>query len=192
MEFGRRPFNYLVFKSVRERLSAIQARCRTTRIDPEKLKTLRGLALIFLAVIFAWISLISSQSISINRYRSSHWPKSSVWKTLLRDFGFKSQSNLGEFSRQLQNHPDAFSDEPAIWISQNGCMIYVTQSPYQNRSSELWVCETKPKTPQAWAKIGSGTTGFENLVEFLEKLPKKVPTLRAAIVYKVDPKEIRY
>jgi hypothetical protein len=192
MEPHRRPSRLSFFTTIRERLRALQTASAKAKSDPQKIKTFRGLVLVFLAIVFGWISLQATETSGIAKYRMQTWPKESVWKKMLAENGLSLKTNIGDYGPQLQTHPDAFSGEALIWVSPDGCMVYIPGSPYHDRSSELWTCELNPKPPRQWMKAGSGIDGFEKLVDFLEKSPKKTPIALKPRLNIVDPKEIRY
>jgi hypothetical protein len=192
MELNRRIASFHVFETIRRRLSAIQMASSKTTNHSEKIKMIRGLVLIFLALIFAWISLEATAASGVARYRSETWPKESLLDTVLKERGFVRRASLGEYSRQLQNHPDAFSSQSMVWVTPDSCLIYLSTPGFADSSSQLWTCEVDPKPPVSWHKLGSGIEGFENLQEFLEKRPKISLSGHKVRLNIVDPKEIRY
>ena len=192
MEFHRRPSRLPLFKTFCERIRALQTAGAKAKSDPQKIKTIRGLALVFFAIVAGWTSLQVTESSGIAKYRMQAWPQESVWKKILTDRGLVRRTNLGDYGPQLQNHPSAFSGDAVIWTTPDGCMVYIPGSPYQDRSSELWTCEMNPKPPRQWFKAGSGMEGFEKLVDFFEKVPKKALIATLPRLNIVDPKEIRY
>lgn len=192
MEHDHLTSHFRLFKTLQERIRAIQTRSATTKPDPQKLKTIRGLTLVFISILLGWISLQASETSSVGKYRFRTWPLASVWKVSLQNQGLIQRSNLGDFSKSLQNHPDPFSSQAFIWVSSNGCMVYLPSSPYQDHGSELWTCEPNPPPPSQWIQAGSGLDGFEKLMPFLEKTLKKQPRPPKVTLNPIDPKEIRY
>jgi hypothetical protein len=171
-------------------VSKVHDRSRKSTLTLEAIKTSRGLALVFVAIILAWISLEFTQSEATDHYVHSHWPKAQVWTQTLEARGLVSQKNLGSFSELLKSHPRPFSGEQKIWVSSDACVVYLTKSPYQS-NPELWTCAPNAK-PSQWLAQGSGLYGFEKLIDFFAKTPLIAHKLQKPGTYKIDPKEIRY
>lgn len=192
MEHDRSVTGFLYFKNLFGRLSHLQKPRVSAEPNPERLKTIRGLVLIFFSLLMGGISLQLTQQASVTRYRMQTWPLRSVWVLLLENRGLKPRTELGEFRLHLETHPSAFSGEAILWASADGCMVYLPSSPYRDRTPELWTCDPIPKPPQKWAKLGSGLDAVERLMEFLQKIPKKASAPASVRRNIIDPKEIRY
>jgi hypothetical protein len=166
------------------------------KLDAEKSKLLRGVAFLFLAIIFAWVSLVASEEKGRLLFARTHWPQPQAWNETLASFQLKHQEQLGNWTALFKTLPNAFSDSSEIWANENGCYVYLSKSPFgHNVSAEFWTC-AQPLAPTKWVNLGSGIEGFDRLIDFLNKnrpklvqiSTKKTPLHRNVI----DPKEIRY
>jgi hypothetical protein len=169
-------------------LSKLPKRSAKRALTPEALKTSRGLAFLFL--LFAWISISATESEATSSYLRNHWPKASTWQQTLAARGLVSQKNLGDFANLLKTHPRPFAKESTIWTSLDGCMVYLSESPFRS-GPELWTCESKPQT-STWRPLGEGLSGFEKLIDFFEITPLKARAAPRKMAYKIDPREFHY
>jgi len=192
MELRRRFARSRLFERVSCSIREFQARRSGAKPDAQKIKILRGLTLVFLSIVLGWISLQATESSSIARYRLHAWPQASVWRLTLDRAGLVLRPRLGDYGRQLQTHPQAFSNERSIWVSNDGCLVYLPASPYRDGEPELRTCVPEPKPPSHWIQAGPGLEGFENLVAFLGQIPQKTPPSPHSRRNLIDPKEIRY
>jgi len=177
-------------------LSKLQDRRAEATRDPEKIKTIRGLSFVFLSLILGWASVELCQSNGIDFFQNSHWPSHSLFGNTLKSYSLLKQTNLSDWTSLLKTQPDAFSESSSIWVSENGCYVYLAKSPYAEDNSALfWSCtphESGKENKTPWKNLGTGIAGFERLVEFLDKrptLPAQTNLTRRNII---DPKEIRY
>jgi|GEM_PF-3197380 len=192
MELRRRLARGRLFERISRSIREFQARRAGAKPDAQKIKVLRGLTLVFLSMVLGWISFQATESSSIARYRLQAWPQAEVWRTTLDRAGLVLRPRLGDYARQLQTHPHAFSDDRSIWISDDGCLVYLPASPYRENEPELRTCVPEPKPPVHWIQAGSGLEGFENLIAFLGQIPQKMPSSPHPRRNLIDPKEIRY
>jgi hypothetical protein len=180
----------LLRKKVHEILSRVQGRSFKTKPDFETLKILRGIGLLFLSILLSWVSFNLTESQSVKAFLNSQWPKEKIWTQTLSSHGFVKRGQLGEYTELLESHPNAYSNESKIWISQDACVIYLSKSPYRS-GAELWTCELDPKS-RSWANLGSGLRGFEKLLDFFENSPKKSVREHSKTPKRIDPKEFHY
>ncbi len=193
MEFNHYFRDRFLYKSIHQQISKIQIPRFKTQLTPQKVRTTRGLILIFLSLVLAWLAQHASAHQAIYDYRESHWPGVQSWKSTLKEYGLSQRLQLSEAPSLLLNHPDAFSNRSVIWSSLDGCALYVPQSPYFEAQPELWTCKADNSLKvKEWKEFGSGIAGFERLTAFLETLPKKNSPNPVPIRNWVDPKEIRY
>ena len=186
-----RFFNYpAVHQKLSLFLSKFPKRNSKRTFTAEAMKTSRGLAFLFVAILFAWISVEATQNQATEAYRRNHWPKTSIWNQTLIARGLSPQRNLNEFVDLLKSHPAAFTKETKIWTTPDACIVYLAQSPYQS-GPELWTCEKNPVAAK-WLNFGTGLAGFEKLSDFFEITPRKTKAAPRKIAYKIDPKEFHY
>ena len=169
--------------------------------DPEKLKIFRGLSFVFLSLICAWMGMNFSEEAGIHSYQSTHWPSEKIWITTLKNANLHQQQTLAPWASLLKSLKEAYSRESSIWITRDGCSVYVPKSHYPNQvGAELWTCLSQPNTKPStvspeWILLGSGMIGFEKLADFLDKKPP-MPVQKSSNLQIprniVDPKEIRY
>ena len=183
--------HFINYRSLHQKLSLflpkISKGSSKGALTAQAIKTCRGLAFLFVSIILAWVSVEATQNQATENYRRSHWPKPSVWNQFLKAHGLIQQKNLGLFSNLFKSHPGAFAKESKIWVTSDACVVYLSQSPFQN-GPELWTCDSKPSA-DSWTSLGTGTAGFEKLSDFLDTTPKK---FKASVLYKIDPREIHY
>jgi hypothetical protein len=190
MEFNRIFNSSSIHGKFSSFLSRLPKRNSKRTLSIEAMKTARGIALLFVSILLAWISVETTQNQATDSYRRNHWPKASVWNQTLIDRGLTPQRNLGEFSELLKNHPAAFTKESIIWTTPDACVVYLAQSPYQS-GPELWTCEKKAMALK-WQSFGTGLMGFEKLTDFFEISPKKARLQPKKNLYKIDPREFHY
>jgi hypothetical protein len=171
-------------------LQKLLNRSKTRTSLVETLKTSRSIGFLFFSIILGWISIQATQNQATLAYQKTHWPKALVWNQTLEHRGLVQQSALGAFTSAIKNHPNPYSQDQSIWVSQDACLVYIPKSHYKPEA-ELWACENNPG-PTHWSLMGEGTQGFENLIDFFEKTPQKSKLKQLAQVYKIDPKEFRY
>ncbi len=187
--FGRH-----IYRMLREKIHAVLPRLQKSgplpKLSLEALKILKGLSLLFVSIFFAWISYQNSKVTGAEEYQSEHWPPKRVWKNNLQNLGLKGISEPEKWDSVLKNLSLHESTRNQIQVSQDGCFVYLSHSPFQD-AAELWSCE-RAQAPLEWISMGSGYLGFENLIKFIEKLPEK-PKLASKIKPKsIDPKEFHY
>jgi hypothetical protein len=190
MEHGNPPRHHAFYEKLHLSLRSFFKNGKERKFTAETLKTSRGLALLFVAIILAWISVAATENQATENYRLNHWPQESVWKQMLQNRGLVPQTKIGSFNALLKNHPDAYSEEKRIWISPDTCAVYLTQSPYR-KGPELWTCDSDAKAA-SWKALGSGLVGFEKLIDLFESTPKFAKAAPRKSAYKVDPKEFHY
>ena len=194
MDLHRRWNTHAWLSTLQRRLSSISTGRPLSIGNPEKIKLIRGVALVLTSLALAWISAQICKENSMLYFKNTEWPPASTWKWSLQGFGFSPQAHLGDSALPLKTHPDPYSLESQIWITRHHGLIYLTHSPYQkDHEPELWISRsiTEPN-PAQWERIGSGLNGIHRLVEVLESPSNldqfKIPSARKYI----DPKEIRY
>ncbi len=170
------------FKNVFASISKFQKNNPRSKANPEILKIGKGMALLLIAILLAWISKSETENRTRNEILQKEWPERQVWLGVLKQGGW-TRSEKMDLSALLKNHPDPFSSEPMIWESEDHCFILLVGA-----EPELWSCATgqKKTTPKMkWHKIGSGYEGINRLALLV------VPTVKKTVSY-IDPKEIRY
>jgi hypothetical protein len=164
--------------------------------DKEKLKLLRGIVCLFLAIVLGWASLQASQEKGRFFFARHHWPLYPAWKETLASFQLQHQEQLSKWTTLFKTLPDAFSDSSEIWANENGCYVYLAKTPFnRDTGAEFWACAAAAPIAK-WVNLGSGVEGFDRLIEFLNQhkpllvqIAQKKPNPRRNLV---DPKEIRY
>ncbi len=177
-------------------LSKLQTRYPTSVTARERMKLIRGMVLLLIAILMGWLSLESSIQNGKELFSREHTLPPLAWKASLTHFHLEAQNNLEPFSSLLKTHPDPYSNSSEIWANENGCAVYLAKSPHaldsqKSPGPELWVCPEK-LTSQKWVNLGTGIIGFERLLAFLEKYQPKIESKHALIRNLIDPKEIRY
>lgn len=158
-----------------------QKRSGLSKANPEVIKVARGIALLLLSVLLAWISKTETENSTRDAILNSEWPPVQVRNDILKAGGwFREHADL---STLLKNHPDPFAAKAMIWESEDHCLIYFSAS-----EPELWACATSHTLASSkikWHKIGSGYAGLNRLSQIAPPIAKKVASY-------IDPKEIRY
>ena len=182
------------FQIFYERVSRFSIRRALPSANPEKIKLIRGFVLVLMAILFAWTSLQATQENSFVFFRNTEWPHVKLWKLSLNGLGYHAEPQVADYSLALQSHPAPYSEETALCISEDRCLIYLTHSPFQSEQTpELWVCSGgKPKAQTHWNKIGAGLNGIHRLMTTLENVPQNRENPSSIARNRVDPKEIRY
>ena len=190
MEHGSTTGNHTLYEKFYLSLRSVFKNSKERKFTAETIKTSRGLGLLFVSIILAWVSVEATQNQATENYRLSHWPQKSTWKQTMQNRGLVQQTKLGNFTELLKTHPDAYSEEKKIWVSPDACVVYLTGSPYQ-KGPELWTCEAGSKAT-SWKGLGSGLSGFEKLIDLFDSTPKMAKAAPRKNAYKVDPKEFHY
>jgi hypothetical protein len=152
-----------------------------SKANPEIVKVSRGVALLLLAALLAWISKTETENSTRESILNSEWPPVQVRNDILKAGGWTRDHS--DLSTLLKNHPDPFSTQAIIWESEDHCLIYLTSA-----EPELWACATGHTLASSkikWHKIGSGYAGLNRLSQIVVPSAKKVASY-------IDPKEIRY
>jgi hypothetical protein len=190
----------VLFEPLSARLQKFQtARDHTTR-DPEKLKIIRGTALIAFTFLLGYLSLQTTESAAIVRYRDSTWPEPKIWRATLLSYGFIPATPIGNYTSLLADLPSAFSEDSSLWYSVEHKAIYISKSPFSDdATSELWTLgpPSLTKAPGHWENLGTGMNGIEKMTKSLDQLAPGPKFLAGQFRPQkasnwVDPKEIRY
>ena len=130
-----------------------------------------------------------SSQLGATFFGQTTWPPSRAWSQTLKDLGFV-KIPLTQNQSLLQHHPHPFQASDAIWFTAEGTAVYVADSPYQPHQAELWTRGAPNLIPLNWTNLGSGITGFNELIQKAEAtIPAKIKLQNRIWV---DPKEIRY
>ena len=181
----------LLRKKISKLLPRVQIPSFKAKPSLETLKSLRGLTFLFLSILGAWISIQLTSEQSVNSYQNSHWPPEFIWRQMLTAKGYSQKQKLGEYSKLLESNPNAFSNEPKIWVTEDSGAVYLPASPYHPNGSELWTGDDEPKIG-AWVYLGTGLRGFEKLISFFENAPKIARQNKVKRAKSIDPKEFHY
>jgi len=172
----------LEFKNILSTVTKLQKNNSYPEPNSEAITIARGIVLLLLAVLLAWVSKTETESNTRNRLLQNEWPETQVLHSILTQGGWTLTKT--DLSNALRNHPDPFSSESMLWESDDHCMILLTQAS----EPQLWSCATshsKINPRLKWRKIGSGYAGVNKLAQI------ELPKVKKTVSY-IDPKEIRY
>ncbi len=174
---------HLQLKNLFTRISKLQKNRISSKSHSELRILAKGIALLLVAILFAWIGKNETENATQVRVLQTQWPPPQVLNGVLKQGGWKRQEKV-DLSSILKNHPDPFSSKPMIWESNDHCFLYLilTTEP------ELWSCATSHNSTHLklkWIKVGSGYEGINRLAQIMAPFAKKTVT-------NIDPKEIRY
>lgn len=148
----------------------------------------RGGALFATAIALAFLTHRSVRDQSVLQYRIREWPPARTWRAELRELGYEPLTDPKLGARLLQTFTPDFAAEPAVFASEDACLIHLEATGPGERKPELWACAPRPDRPRRWNRIGTGWYAFQNLPKPARKAPKPSNKLSNPI----DPLEIRY
>lgn len=169
------------------RLASRKAQSAAQAVKLGPLRYAKGTALLITSLTLGWLTHTSIEAQSIEHYLETHWPSPTVIQSTLSSLGYFPLHDRATQIRLLQSLALEIGSTPAIWASEDSCLIYIPPSA-SSLPVELWSCDPKPLAPRQWRRLGPGLKGLQNIHQSPLKAPKSIKKVGNPI----DPLEIRY
>jgi hypothetical protein len=174
-----------------DRLALSKRALKVPTYGPGVRKNTYGILLIALGITFGLKAHRASKNAADAEWHQTHFVPVHVLKSTLLVYQLEKTTDLLQFQKISRTLPAQLDSKASIWVTEDGQAVAL----YQPKGAEgeiLIYAKVKIDHWGNWKRLGVGLVGFEELLDFLEKVKNTAKTTLKIHKIAQDPRQIVY